>query len=208
MLAARANSDMTLFNARFLNSLSLGAFSSFPSDCAYGSPSEKRAGYAPLRRSSFCRLARCSSESPHKCELVHNRRLPRGLTSLLRERVSLRWEATLRRHRGYLITTIVLWIMVAASPAGAGKRCPPGANNTEIKIGQTNPYRGPVSSFGTIAACYHLVNDLATVPWHLGVSSVAPKRMTIGRLTLAALAAGLPTSYQPGRDHPGNRGSS
>jgi len=57
-----------------------------------------------------------------------------------------------------------------------------------------------------------MVNDLATFPWHLGESSVAPKRMTIGRLTLAraaALAAGLPTtSYQPGRDHPGNPGSS
>jgi len=106
----------------------------------------------------------------------------------------------LRRHRGYLITTVALWITVAASPAGAQKRHDPGANDTEIKIGQTNPYSGPASSFGTIAVYYYVVNDLATFPWHLGVSSVAPKRITIARLTAraAALAAGLPTtSYQP-----------
>jgi hypothetical protein len=164
-----------------------------------------------LRRPSFCHFARCSSESPHKCELVHNRRLPRGLTFGSRERVSLKWEATLRRRRGYLITTIALCITVAASPAGAQKRYVPGANDTEIEIGQTSPYSGRVSSFDTIAAYYHMVNDPATFPWHLGVSSVAHKRMTIGRLTLAraaALAVGFPTAYQPRRDHRENRGSS
>jgi hypothetical protein len=122
----------------------------------------------------------------------------------------------LRRHRGYLITTVALWITVAASPAGAQKRYDPGANDTEIKIGRTNPDSGPASSFGTIgctiAAYYYTVNDLANFPWHLRVSLVAPKRMTIGRLTMAraaALAAGLPTtSYQPGWNHPGNPGSS
>ena len=117
----------------------------------------------------------------------------------------------MRRHCGYLIT-IALWITVAASPAGAQKRYDPGANDTEIKIGQTNPYSGPASSFGTIAVYDRMVNGLATFPWHLGVPSVAPKRMTIARVTLAqaaALAAGLSTtSYQPGWDHPGNPGSS
>jgi hypothetical protein len=110
----------------------------------------------------------------------------------------------LRRHCSYLIT-IALWITVAASPTGAQKRYDPGANDTEIKIGRTNSYGAPRSSFGTIGrtiAVYDcIVNGLATFPWHRGVSSVAPKRMTIARLTLAqaaALAAGLPTtSYQP-----------
>lgn len=122
----------------------------------------------------------------------------------------------MRRHRGYLITTVALWITVAASPAGTQKRYDPGANDTEIKIGRTNLYSGPASSFGpirrTIAAYYYMVDDLATFPWHLGVSSVAPKRMTIGRLRLARaaiLTAGLPTtSYQPGWNHSGNSGSS
>jgi hypothetical protein len=111
-----------------------------------------------------------------------------------------------RLRRCYLVTTIALWITVAASPADAQKRYDPGANDTEIKIGQTNPYSGPASSFGTIGrmivAYYHMVNDLATFP---------SKRMTTGHLTLAraaALAAGLPTTgYQPGWDYPGYPGS-
>ena len=39
----------------------------------------------------------------------------------------------------------------------------PGITKTEIKIGNTNPYSGPASSYGTIgkslAACWNMVND-------------------------------------------------
>ena len=84
----------------------------------------------------------------------------------------------MRLRRCYLVTTIALWITVAASPAGTQKRYDPGANDTEIKIGRTNPYSGAASSFGaigrTIAGYYYMVDDLAAFPWHLGVSSVAP----------------------------------
>jgi hypothetical protein len=114
-----------------------------------------------------------------------------------------------RLRRGYLVTTIALWITVAASPAGAQKRYDFGANDTESRLVGRTPTAVPLRRLGPILS---YVNDLATFPWHLGVSSAAPKRMTIGRLTLAraaALVAGLPTiSYQPGSDHPGNPSSS
>jgi branched-chain amino acid transport system substrate-binding protein len=56
--------------------------------------------------------------------------------------------------------------MVAASlaiPAVAQKKYDPGASDTEIRIGNTNPYSGPASAYGTIgksiAAYFKMVND-------------------------------------------------
>src|SRR5947208_15573493 len=37
-----------------------------------------------------------------------------------------------------------------AGPALAQKKYDPGASDTEIKIGNTNPYSGPASAYGTI----------------------------------------------------------
>jgi branched-chain amino acid transport system substrate-binding protein len=52
---------------------------------------------------------------------------------------------------------------IAASPALAEKKYDPGANDTEIKIGQTKPYSGSGSTYGTIgkaeAAYFKMVND-------------------------------------------------
>jgi len=48
------------------------------------------------------------------------------------------------------------WIMAAAafvltaSPALAQKKYDPGASDSESKIGNTNPYSGPASAYGTI----------------------------------------------------------
>ena len=39
---------------------------------------------------------------------------------------------------------------LAASPAAAQKKYDPGASDTEIKIGNTNPYSGPASAYGLI----------------------------------------------------------
>jgi len=39
---------------------------------------------------------------------------------------------------------------LAASPAAAQKQYGPGVTDTEIKIGNTNPYSGPASAYGTI----------------------------------------------------------
>ena len=45
----------------------------------------------------------------------------------------------------------------------AEKKYDPGASDTEIKIGSTNPYSGPASAYGTIgraeAAYFKMIND-------------------------------------------------
>ncbi len=60
------------------------------------------------------------------------------------------------------------FVAVTAAPilpqsATAQKKYDPGASDTEIKIGQTMPYSGPASSYGTIgkaeAAYFKKVND-------------------------------------------------
>jgi branched-chain amino acid transport system substrate-binding protein len=52
---------------------------------------------------------------------------------------------------------------LAAAPAFAQKKYDPGASDTEIKIGQTMPYSGPASAYGTIgrieAAYFKMVNE-------------------------------------------------
>ncbi len=58
----------------------------------------------------------------------------------------------------------VLAVAAAVSlPAHAQKKYGPGATDTEIKIGQTMPYSGPASAYGTIgkseAAYLRMVND-------------------------------------------------
>jgi len=56
-----------------------------------------------------------------------------------------------------------LWIGSIATYAAAEKKYDPGVTDTEIKIGQTMPYSGPVSAFGTIgrtqAAYFRKIND-------------------------------------------------
>jgi len=51
----------------------------------------------------------------------------------------------------------------AALPARAAKQNGPGVTDTEIKIGNTGPYSGPASSYGTIpkaeAAYYRMINE-------------------------------------------------
>ncbi|HEX4987105.1 MAG TPA: ABC transporter substrate-binding protein [Burkholderiales bacterium] len=54
---------------------------------------------------------------------------------------------------------LALWM---ATPAGAAKSYGPGVSDTEIRIGQTMPYSGPLSAFGTIgraqAAYFEMLN--------------------------------------------------
>ncbi|HXV07601.1 MAG TPA: ABC transporter substrate-binding protein [Burkholderiales bacterium] len=53
--------------------------------------------------------------------------------------------------------------LVFAAAAHAQKRYGPGASDTEIKFGQTMPYSGPASAYGTIgkaeAAYFRMIND-------------------------------------------------
>ena len=56
-----------------------------------------------------------------------------------------------------------LALALAASPAAAQKKYDPGASDTEIKVGNTMPYSGPASAYGTIgkaeAAYFKKIND-------------------------------------------------
>jgi branched-chain amino acid transport system substrate-binding protein len=65
----------------------------------------------------------------------------------------------LRRILVFLIT-LVVGLGLAGAPAGAQT---PGVSATEIKIGNTNPYSGPASAYGTIGkaigAYFKKVND-------------------------------------------------
>ena len=61
-----------------------------------------------------------------------------------------------------LLIAMALGLAVIATPAAAQKKYGPGASDTEIKIGNINPYSGPASAYGligkTIAAYFKKVN--------------------------------------------------
>jgi branched-chain amino acid transport system substrate-binding protein len=63
----------------------------------------------------------------------------------------------------HLITGTALAIALSASSAYAQKKYDTGATDTEIKIGQTNPFSGPASAYATIgktqAAYMKMIND-------------------------------------------------
>jgi branched-chain amino acid transport system substrate-binding protein len=65
-------------------------------------------------------------------------------------------------NRKWLWSTLALSLALAASPAVAQKKYDPGASDTEIKVGNTNPYSGPASAYGligkTIDAYFKKVN--------------------------------------------------
>ena len=48
------------------------------------------------------------------------------------------------------LTCTLLTLLLIAAPAAAQKQYGPGVTDTEIKIGQTHPYSGPVSALGTM----------------------------------------------------------
>src|SRR4029078_12365604 len=62
-----------------------------------------------------------------------------------------------------LLASLGLMVSVAASTAFAQKKYDPGATDTEIKVGHTNPYSGPASAYGAIgraeAAYFKMINE-------------------------------------------------
>jgi len=62
-----------------------------------------------------------------------------------------------------LLTGTAIAVALSASPASAQKKYDTGATDTEIKLGQTNPFSGPASSYATIgktqAAYMKMIND-------------------------------------------------
>jgi ABC-type branched-subunit amino acid transport system substrate-binding protein len=63
----------------------------------------------------------------------------------------------------HLVTGTALALALSASSAYAQKKYDTGATDTEIKIGQTNPFSGPASAYATIgktqAAYMKMIND-------------------------------------------------
>jgi branched-chain amino acid transport system substrate-binding protein len=63
----------------------------------------------------------------------------------------------------HLVTGTALAIALSASSAYAQKKYDTGATDTEIKLGQTNPFSGPASAYATIgktqAAYMKMIND-------------------------------------------------
>ncbi len=53
-------------------------------------------------------------------------------------------------NKRILLASVAATLVAVAGPALAQKKYGPGASDTEIKIGNTNPYSGPASAYGTI----------------------------------------------------------
>ena len=70
-------------------------------------------------------------------------------------------------NRRVLSAAIVVALATLAAPALAQKKYGPGASDTEIKLGQTMPYSGPASSYGTIGklhtAYFKMINEAGGV---------------------------------------------
>jgi branched-chain amino acid transport system substrate-binding protein len=68
----------------------------------------------------------------------------------------------MRNRRNFVVSAAALAIALAYGPAVAAGKYDVGATDTEIKIGNTNPYSGPASAYGTIgkgiAAYWKMVN--------------------------------------------------
>ena len=69
----------------------------------------------------------------------------------------------MRMHKLMLAGAGALALALTAGPASAQKKYDEGASDTEIRIGNTNPYSGPASAYGTIGktieAYFKMVND-------------------------------------------------
>ncbi len=65
--------------------------------------------------------------------------------------------------RKWTVSLVLLSAFGVAAAAAADKQYGPGVSDTEIKIGNTNPYSGPASAYGTIgrseAAYFAMIND-------------------------------------------------
>ena len=69
----------------------------------------------------------------------------------------------MRKSFFHLVASTALAVALSASSAYAQKKYDTGASDTEIKIGQTNPFSGPASAYATIgktqAAYMKMIND-------------------------------------------------
>jgi branched-chain amino acid transport system substrate-binding protein len=79
-----------------------------------------------------------------------------------REAAGAQSQEETMKHPFAFAATAALGLALAASPAAAQKKYDTGASDTEIKVGNINPYSGPASAYGligkTIAAYFNKVN--------------------------------------------------
>ena len=71
-------------------------------------------------------------------------------------------KAFVHRYGVAVAATVAAGLVSAAIPAAAQKKYDPGASDSEIKVGNINPYSGPASAYGligkTIEAYFKKVN--------------------------------------------------
>ena len=76
--------------------------------------------------------------------------------------ITAKEEEDMRATTGWLVTAAVA-VGLTAAAAQAQNNYGPGVTDTEIKIGNTNPYSGPASAYGTIGraigAYFNKIND-------------------------------------------------
>ncbi|HUB94885.1 MAG TPA: hypothetical protein VL993_03155, partial [Stellaceae bacterium] len=64
---------------------------------------------------------------------------------------------------GTAALAILFGVTLICGPAAAEKKYGPGVSDTEIKLGQTMPYSGPLSALGSYGraqvAYYKMIND-------------------------------------------------
>src|SRR6478752_9100222 len=74
----------------------------------------------------------------------------------------MRGRRAMKRQAVRLATISMLGLALGMSSAFAQKKYDPGASDTEIKVGNINPYSGPASAYGligkTIEAYFKKVN--------------------------------------------------
>ena len=75
-------------------------------------------------------------------------------------------------HKGWCMLTATIAIIgvslaAAADALAESRKYDPGASDTEIRIGQTMPYSGPLSASSVIgnvqAAYFHMINTAASM---------------------------------------------
>src|SRR6516225_3505374 len=88
-----------------------------------------------------------------------------------------------------------LALALGAGPADAQKKYDPGASDTEIKLGQTMPYSGPLSGFITLAkaeiAYFAMINDQGGVN---GRKTVEQTRKLVEEDQVLAISGSLGTA--------------
>ena len=84
------------------------------------------------------------------------------------------------------LVALVVALLVGSGVAVAQKKYGPGVTDTEIKIGQTQPYSGPASSYGTIGKA-----EVAYFQMIIEQGGVNGRKINLSAWTMAPTPPGL-----------------